>query len=249
MGNEPLLRGALVTGASHGIGAATARELARLGYGVGVNYLTSDDAAFELVADIERSGGRAMALHADVRDPDAVRELVARTAEAFGGLQVLINNVGSSKHSALEDLSLEMWHDALASNLTSTFLACKAALPYLRQAPWGRIVNLASLRAMSGSDHGAHYAAAKAGVIGLTKSLARELAPRITVNAIAPGYTRTEMTRASLARDESAIVAQIPVRRVAEPEEIARLIGFLASEGSGYITGETINQNGGIYMQ
>jgi NAD(P)-dependent dehydrogenase (short-subunit alcohol dehydrogenase family) len=124
----------------------------------------------------------------------------------------------------------------------------KASLPYLKQEPWGRIVNICSLRAMTGSDHGAHYAAAKAGLIGLTKSLALELAPTITVNAVSPGYTNTEMNAQALAKHGDAIRAKIPAQRVAEPEEIAALVSFLASERAAYITGETINANGGIYM-
>ncbi len=249
MTQTPSLHGAIVTGASRGIGASIARELARLGYGVCVNYLASADAALEVVAGIERNGGRALGFRADVRDAAAVREMVDRTAAAYGGLRALVNNVGVSKHATLETLTLEDWSEAIASNLTPAFVACRAALPHLRREPWGRIVSIASLRALAGSEHGAHYAAAKAGLIGLTKSLALELAPQITVNAVAPGYTRTDLTRAALARDGEGITARIPARRVAEPREIARLVAFLASEDAGYITGETINQNGGVYMQ
>ena len=243
------LPGAVVTGASRGIGAAIAVRLARLGYGVCVNYLESADRARAVVADIERTGGRAMAVRADVHDFDALRGMVEQTADAFGGLRAVVNNVGSSAHAALADLSPAEWNDALAVNLTSAFYMCKAALPHLTQEPWGRIVNIASLRAMTGSGHGAHYAAAKAGLIGLTKSLALELAPHITVNAVSPGYTRTDMTRGALDSGEDRIISSIPAHRVAEPEEIAALVAFLASEDAGYITGATINQNGGIYMQ
>ncbi len=249
MGQRSILPGAVVTGASRGIGAAIALELARLGYGVCINYLASADSAERVVAAIEREGGRALSFRADARDFDAVREMVDGAAGAFGGLRAIVNNVSSSAHATLDALSPADWNDAIAANLTSAFYTAKAALPHLRREPWGRIVSIASLRAMTGSDHGAHYAAAKAGLIGLTKSLALELAPAITVNAISPGYTRTDMTRASLERDEERIVSHIPARRVAEPREIARLVAFLASEDAGYITGETINQNGGIYMQ
>jgi 3-oxoacyl-[acyl-carrier protein] reductase len=243
------LPGAVVTGASRGIGTAVAVRLARLGYGVCVDYLASADRALAVVADIERAGGRAIAVRADVRDSEALREMVDRTADAFGGLRAVVNNVGSSAHAALADLTPADWNDALAVNLTSAFYMSKAALPHLERQPWGRIINIASLRAMTGSSHGAHYAAAKAGLIGLTKSLALELAPRITVNAVSPGYTRTDMTRGALESSEDRIVSTIPAHRVAEPEEIAALVAFLASEDAGYITGATINQNGGIYMQ
>ncbi len=249
MSHSPLVSGAVVTGASRGIGAAIAAELARSGYGVCVNYLSSGAAAERVVASIEREGGRAIAVRADVRDDAAVREMVADAAEAFGGLRVLVNNVGTSAHATLDALSPADWNNAIASNLSSAFYAAKAALPYLRREPWARIINIASLRAMIGSDHGVQYAAAKAGLLGLTKSLALELAPAITVNAVSPGYTRTDMTRASLEREEEKIASRIPARRVAEPREIARLVAFLASEDAGYITGQTINQNGGIYMQ
>ncbi len=244
-----IIPGAIVTGASRGIGAAVARELARRGFGVCVNYLACADAAEGVVAEVERDGGRAFAFRADVRDYAAACEMANRAAATFGGVRVLVNNVGSSAHASLETLTPTQWDDAIASNLTSSLYAAKAALAHLRREPWGRIVNIASLRAMTGSAHGAHYAAAKAGLIGLTKSLALELAPRITVNAISPGYTRTDMTRGTLERDQEKIVSRIPARRVAEPEEIARLIAYLASEDAGYITGETVNVNGGIYMQ
>jgi 3-oxoacyl-[acyl-carrier protein] reductase len=249
MSLTPELPGAVVTGASRGIGAAIAIRLARLGHGVCVNYLGSADQALAVVADIEQAGGRAIAVRADARDVDALQRMVDRTAAAFGGLRVVVNNVGSSAHARLAELTVTAWNDALAVNLTAAFCMCKAALPYLEREPWGRIVNIASLRAMTGSDHGVHYAAAKAGLLGLTKSLALELAPRITVNAVSPGYTRTGMTRAALETSEDKIVSRIPAGRVAAPEEIAALVAFLVSEEAGYITGATINQNGGVYMQ
>jgi 3-oxoacyl-[acyl-carrier protein] reductase len=249
MTKRDLLPGAVVTGASRGIGAAIAIRLARLGYGVCVNYHESADAARNVVQTIENEGGRALAIRADMRVFSEVRDMVGRTAETFGGLRTLVNNVGSSPHATLAEMSLEDWEGALAMNLTSAFFGAKAAQPHLVKEPWGRIISIASLRAMTGSDHGAHYAAAKAGLIGLTKSLALELAPRITVNAVSPGYTRTDMTRAALEQSEDRITSRIPARRVADPDEIAALVAFLASEDAAYITGETVNANGGIYVQ
>ena len=241
--------GALITGSSRGIGAAIALRLASLGYGVCVNYVASEAAARDQVSRIEERGGRAIAVHADVASFPEVAEMVRRTAEAFGGIRVIVNNAGLSTHATVEDTTIDAWSRAVAVNLSSAFYVVKAALPYLRREPWGRVVNICSLRAMTGSDHGAGYAAAKAGLIGLTKSLALELAPAITVNAVSPGYTRTDMTKDSLARHGEAIRSNIPARRVAEPDEIAALVGFLASEDAAYITGETINANGGIYMR
>ncbi|MEN6369566.1 MAG: 3-oxoacyl-ACP reductase family protein [Thermotogota bacterium] len=241
--------GALVTGSSRGIGAAIARRLAELGYGVCINYMASEAAARDQVRTIEAKGGRAIAVRADVALFSDVEHMVQKTAETFGGIRVVVNNAGLSEHTTVEGLTVEAWNRAVAVNLSSAFYAVKAALPYLRSEPWGRIVNICSLRAMTGSDHGAHYAAAKAGLIGLTKSLALELAPAITVNAVSPGYTRTDMTQDSLTRHGEAILSRIPAHRAAEPEEIAALVGFLASEDAAYITGETVNANGGIYMR
>ena len=241
--------GAVVTGSSRGIGAAVATQLAAAGYGVSINYLSNRQRALELVRVIEASGGRAFPFQADVADFDAVEALVKETAKRFGGIGIVVNNAGFSQHRTVEEMSIEDWHRSVAINLSGAMYAVKASLPCLRQEPWGRIVNICSLRAMTGSDHGAHYAAAKAGLIGLTKSLALELAPTITVNAVSPGYTNTEMNAQALAKHGDAIRAKIPAQRVAEPEEIASLVAFLASEQAAYITGETINANGGIYMR
>jgi len=241
--------GAVITGSSRGIGAAIAKRLAAAGYGVSVNYLTNHKRAKKLVAEIEAAGGRAFPFQADVAEVEAVQALVEETAKRFGGIRVVVNNAGFSQHRTIEEMTIEDWNRSVAVNLSAAIHTVKAALPYMRQEPWGRIVNICSLRAMTGSDHGAHYAAAKAGLIGLTKSLALELAPAITVNAISPGYTNTEMNAEALAKHGDAIRAKIPAKRVAEPEEIAALAAFLASEEAGYITGETINANGGIYMR
>jgi 3-oxoacyl-[acyl-carrier protein] reductase len=241
--------GAVVTGSSRGIGAAIALALAERGYGVCVNYLTSRPAALDVVARIEAANGRAIAVRADAGDFDAVKEMVERTASAFGGIRIVVNNAGLSQHTTLEEMTVEDWNRSMAVNLSSAMFATKAALPYLRRELWARVVNICSLRAMTGSDHGAHYAAAKAGVIGLTKSLALELAPRITVNAVSPGYTKTDMTREALQTHGEKILSRIPAHRAAEPEEIAALVSFLSSEQAAYITGETINANGGIYVR
>jgi 3-oxoacyl-[acyl-carrier protein] reductase len=242
------LPGAIITGSSRGIGAAIAQRLASQGYGVSVNYLSSEDRAQEQVDRIRAAGGRALAVRADVGDPAQIRALVEATASEFGGIRIVVNNAGFSQHTTLSELAVEDWERAIAVNLSGAVFTVKYALPYMAKEAWARVVNICSLRAMTGSDHGVAYATAKSGLIGLTKSLALELAPKITVNAISPGYTRTDMTAATLAKKGDQVRAMIPARRVAEPAEIAALAAFLASEEACYITGETINANGGLYM-
>ncbi|MBN1859101.1 3-oxoacyl-ACP reductase FabG [Candidatus Bipolaricaulota bacterium] len=241
--------GAVVTGSARGIGAATARLLAARGYGVCINYVADETAATAAVQQIVAAGGRAFPVRADVSDPDQARRLVEETADRFGGIRVVVNNAGVSQHRAFAEMSPQDWDFVVRVNLSSAAYVSMAAVRYLLEQPFGRIVNICSLRAMTGSGHGAHYAAGKSGLIGLTKSLALELAPDITVNAVSPGYTNTDMNAASLASKGDAIRASIPVHRVAEPDEIALIVGFLVSESAGYITGETINVNGGVYMR
>ena len=242
------LPGAIVTGSSRGIGAAVALRLAEDGYGIAVNYVTNKDRAEEVAARIRGHGGRAIVVRADVADYAQVQALVGEAIDAFGGIRVIVNNAGLSEHRTLEQMTVADWDRALGVNLSSAMFTVKAALDSLRAQPWARVINICSLRAMTGSDHGSQYAAAKSGLIGLTKSMALELAPLITTNAISPGYTRTDMTRSALESNADAITTKIPAQRVAEPEEMANLVAFLASEGAGYITGQTINANGGIYM-
>ena len=240
---------AIITGSSRGIGAATAMRLAAAGHAVTINYLNNTRRAEELAREIQAAGGQAFPFQADVADFTQVKEMVEETVKRFGRIQIVVNNAGFSQHCTIDHMTIKDWDRSVAVNLSAAVYVVKAALPYLRKEPWARIINICSLRAMTGSSHGAHYAAAKSGLIGLTKSLALELAPSITVNAISPGYTNTEMNAEALATKGDAIRARIPVKRVAEPEEIAALVAFLASQQAGYITGETVNANGGIYMQ
>jgi 3-oxoacyl-[acyl-carrier protein] reductase len=241
---------ALVTGASRGIGAATTLRLAREGCDLAVHYRSDSAAAEAVVERVKKMGQRAVALQADLGDPEEAKRLVERAVAELGGVNILVNNAGYSQHAEVTELKLEDWERMLRVTLTAAFVCAQAAIPYMKEAGWGRIVNVASLRAMTGSGHGAHYAAAKSGLIGLTKSLALELAKHnITVNGVSPGYTKTGMTRAALEKHGAEIFDKIPLGRAAEPEEIAALIAFLASDDASYITGETINVNGGIYMR
>jgi len=243
------LPGAIVTGSSRGIGAAVARHLGALGYGICVNYLANEDRAQGAAEKIEGLGGRAIVVRADVGDREQVQRMIDETASAFGGIRIVVNNAGFSQHRTLGEMTLEDWNQAVAVNLSAAMFTVQASLPFLTSESWARVVNICSLRAMIGSNHGAHYAAAKSGLIGLTRSLALELAPSITVNAVSPGYTRTDMNAAALATREDEIRATIPARKIAEPDDIAAVVAFLASEEAGYVTGQTINANGGLFMQ
>jgi 3-oxoacyl-[acyl-carrier protein] reductase len=249
MSNGSSAPGAVVTGSSRGIGAAVAERLAAAGYGVCINYVRGADRAADLVRRIESVGGRAFAFCADVASAVDAARLVEATAERYDGIRILVNNAGFSHHATVDELTQEDWDRALSVNLSAALHTVQAALPHLRTQPWGRVINVSSLRANTGSAHGLHYAAAKAGLLGLTRSLALALAPRITANAICPGYTRTDMTAKALAAQEGEIVARIPAGRVAEPEEIAALVGFLASPEAAYITGQTVSINGGLDMR
>ena len=241
--------GAIVAGSSRGIGRATAIRLAQDGFKITVNYSRDEEGAEKTVSMVEDHGGEAFAVKADVSDLEDAEKLVDKTVEEYQDLGVLVNNAGFSHHATLDELRQEDWQKGLDVNLTGAFNCAKVAAPEMKGLGWGRIVNISSLRAMTGSDHGSHYASSKAGLLGLTKSLALELAPEITVNAISPGYTRTPMTREALEEKEEQIVEKIPLDRVAESPEIAGVISFLVSHDGSYITGETINANGGIYMR
>jgi 3-oxoacyl-[acyl-carrier protein] reductase len=242
-------RVALVTGASRGIGRAIAVTLAARGAAVAVNYASREDAARELCEQIAAAGGKAIAVGFDVSDAAAVEAGVARVVAELGGLHILVNNAGVSIDALLLRASSGDLTKILDINLKGAFHCCKAAARHLLKARAdGRIVNLSSVVGEQGNAGQAMYAAAKAGVLGLTKSLARELAGRgITVNAVTPGFIDTEMTAAALqgpARD--ALLKQIPLGRIGEPQEVAEAVAFLAAPAAAYITGHTLRVNGGL---
>jgi 3-oxoacyl-[acyl-carrier protein] reductase len=243
-------RVALVTGGSRGIGAAVARALARQGCDVAINFLTQSALAEEVARDVRAAGRRALVVRADVGSYDAVRSMVAETVATLGGLHILVNNAGHSHQSSVEQLAIEEWNRMIGVYLSGAFYCVREAVPHMKAALWGRIVNVASVRALSGSDHGPHYAAAKSGLLGFTKSLALQLSPSgITANVVAPGYTLTDLTRKALEAKGTSIRAAIPLGRAAAPEEIAAVIAFLASDAGSYVTGETVSCNGGLHMR
>jgi 3-oxoacyl-[acyl-carrier protein] reductase len=237
----------LVTGASRGIGRATAIKLGDEGYSVGVNFKDKKEKAEDVVDQIEKSGGEALALKADIGNEEEVGKMIGDFVDKFGRIHCLVNNAGIYERKKFHELNLQYWEDTIRTNLTGTFLCTKAALPFIPEG--GRIINIASVLAHMGSSQGAHYAASKAGIIGFSKSLARELGPRkITVNVVAPGATETDIIAEDTPekREERGKIALLG--RVGQPEEIADAIIFLLSDKSQYITGETINVNGGMWM-
>jgi 3-oxoacyl-[acyl-carrier protein] reductase len=233
---------ALVTGGGRGIGRAISLALARAGCDVAVNYRERRDDADSAVLEIEKLGRRAVAIQADVSRAAEVAQLV-RAAELLGPIEILVNNAGKILIQSIEQMREEDWNDMIASNLTSCFLVTQAVLPGMRGRRWGRIINLSSVAAQAGSIVGVHYAASKAGMLGLTRSYARVLAKEgITVNAITPALVATEMVVSNpVAKPE-----MIPVGRFGDIEEVADVALMLARNA--YITGQTINVNGGYYM-
>lgn len=238
---------ALVTGASRGIGAAVAKRLAADGYFVIVNYNGSAQRAQEVVAQIVSAGNEAVALQCDVSDFDACGELIARITADYGRLDVLVNNAGITRDGLLMRMSEADFDAVIDTNLKGAFHTIRhASRQFLKQRS-GRIINIASVSGLLGNAGQANYAASKAGVIGLTKSVARELASRqITVNAVAPGFIATEMVDAMTDSAKAAMTDHIPFGRIGEPEEVADVVAFLASDAARYVTGQIIAVDGGM---
>ena len=240
---------ALVTGASRGIGRAVAQRLAADGAAIAVNYHTSEAEATEVVSSITSSGGTAVSIGGDVSDAAQAAATVAAAAEALGGLDILVNNAGITRDNLVLRLSEEEWDAVLDVNLKGAFLCTKAALrPMLRQRS-GRIINMTSVVAGTGNPGQANYAAAKAGLIGLTKTVAREVASRgITVNAVAPGFISTRMVEAITEEQRELVLGRIPLARFGTPADVAACVAFLASEDAGYITGQVLGVDGGLSL-
>jgi 3-oxoacyl-[acyl-carrier protein] reductase len=234
---------ALVTGGGRGIGRAISLALAHAGCDVAVNYRERREDADSAVTEIQDWGRRAIAIQADVSRSVDVTRMVADTESQLGPIEILINNAGKILIQSVEQMTEESWNDMIASNLTSCFLVTQAVLQGMRARKWGRIINISSVAAQAGSIVGVHYAASKAGMLGLTRSYARVLAKEgITVNAITPALIATEMVRSNpVAKPD-----MIPIGRFGEIEEVSDVVVMLA--GNAYITGQTINVNGGYYM-
>ena len=243
-------RAAIITGAGSGIGRAIAQTFGQ--YGARVLVVDIDpDSAGNVAGEIKAEGGTALAVQCDVTDPNQVAHAVDAALEAFNGLHILVNNAGISPLRAFEQISLEEWNRVLAVNLTGPFLFCQAALPYLRVAgSQGRIINIGSLAGQTGGIAvGAHYAASKGGLMVLTRQLAKILAADgVTVNSISPGTTDTALTQAWGEESRQSLIRQIPLGRLGSPQDVANLALFLASDDAAYITGATININGGLFV-
>lgn len=243
-------RAALVTGGGRGIGRAITRSLAAAGAAVTVNYRGNSAAAEATVAEIQAAGGEAAAAQADVSDSKAVEAMVKAAIARFGRLDILVNNAGITHDALLLRMKDEEFDDVLATNLRGVFLCTRAVLRQMSKQRSGRIVNITSVIGLIGNPGQANYAAAKAGVIGFTRAAAREIAPRnVTVNAVAPGFIETEMTDILGEETRKAILERIPLGRLGQPEEVAELVTFLASDAAAYITGQTFGIDGGMVMQ
>jgi len=237
---------ALVTGASRGIGKAIATQLAQQGATV-IGTATSENGAQAISDYLSEFGGQGFALN--VTDKDSVDATLKAINEAHGGIDILVNNAGITRDNLLMRMKDDEWQDIIDTNLTSIFTLSKAVLRGMMKKRFGRIVNIGSVVGSAGNAGQANYAAAKAGVIGFSKSMAREVASHgITINVVAPGFIDTDMTKALSDDQKEAIFKDIPANRLGEPDEIAATVAFLVSDGAAYITGETIHVNGGMYM-
>lgn len=240
---------ALVTGASRGIGRAITLRLAAEGASVAINYAGNTAKAEETKAAIEAAGGKAALFQADVSDSAQVEQMVAAVTEAFGTIDILVNNAGITRDGLLMRMKEEDFDAVLDTNLKGIFHVTKAVSKLMMKKRAGRIVNMASVVGIMGNAGQTNYAAAKAGVIGFTKSAAREFAARgITVNAVAPGFIATDMTAAMPEKAKEATLAAIPLRRMGEPEDVANAVAFLVSDQASYITGQVVKVDGGMVM-
>lgn len=240
---------AIVTGGSRGIGRAIALHLAELGAKVIVNYSGSQAKAEEVVSEIEGIGSSAIAVQANVTDADAVANLMKQAIETYGKIDILVNNAGITRDNLLMRMKEEDWDAVMNTNLKGVFLCTKAVTRQMMKQRAGRIVNITSIVGIAGNAGQANYVAAKAGVIGLTKTAAKELAARnIYVNAVAPGFIDTEMTEELPEQIKAQMLTQIPLAKLGKPEDVAKVVAFLASDEASYMTGQTLHVDGGMVM-
>ncbi|MCX7972831.1 MAG: 3-oxoacyl-[acyl-carrier-protein] reductase [bacterium] len=243
-------KNSLITGASRGIGKAIAIKLAQAGSNVVINYKSSEKEALELCQELQTKYNiKAIAVKADVSNIDEVKQMKEVSNKELGPITILVNNAGITNDKLLRNMDIEIWDNVIRSNLYSVYNTCYVFVEDMINSRWGRIINISSIVGLMGSTGQSNYAAAKSGIIGFTKSIAREFAKRnITANVICPGYIETDMTAKLAPKIKEAIINSIPLGRPGQPEEVANLVTFLASDFSSYITGEVINISGGLYM-
>lgn len=240
---------AIVTGASRGIGRGIALTLASYGANVVVNYCGSHEKAKEVAKEIEQMGREVLLYQGNVADMDAMKEMVKETTKKFGRIDILVNNAGITKDALLIAMKEEEFDQVLEVNLKGSFICMKQVLRIMMKQRYGRIINLSSISGRMGNAGQVNYSASKAGIIGMTKSLAKEVGGKnITVNAVAPGFIDTDMTAVLKEELKEAIVAGIPLKREGKPEDIAETVAFLASDKASYITGQVLSVDGGLYM-
>ncbi len=243
-------RVAIITGGGRGIGRAIVVRLAKEGANVAISYRSNDAAAEETAQKVREAGAKCELFKGDVASPEDVQALFKGVSDAFGRVDILVNNAGITRDNLMMRMKEDEFDEVLRTNLKGTYLCTRAALRPMVRARWGRIVNVGSVVGLVGNAGQANYAASKAGIIGFTKSVAREVAQRgITVNAVAPGYVETELTGGLPEGVKEQILAQVPTARFGEPEEVAEVVAFLSGEGAGYITGQTLAVDGGMTMQ